>query len=99
MGNVWNEDNSDDIKGFLISAFLSNGFVTSPEATFRLLPFNGTYERMRKVPPSFDLMTAFFSCPCYQDISTTNPPRAHNPFTSPSCQASGKAGKRCTASS
>ena len=93
-GRVSNVDNSEDFSGSLITADCKSGFAQVPFAGFRPFPFKGTYDRRRRVPPIFDLITAFWSLPFFQVISTVNPPRACKPFTSPSAQSSGSAGNR-----
>jgi len=46
--------------------------------------------------PSFDRITARVSAPSFQSMSTSNPSRAHRPFTDPVAHAFGSAGSRST---
>jgi len=68
-----------------------------PEAGVK--PLSGTYERRRNTPPTVDMTVASVSEPPLHAISTTKPPLARSPFTSPSLHADGSAGNKCTAPS
>lgn len=80
--------------GFFTSAEHSNLFGHSPSADFKPLPLSSTLERIRSVPSIVDLMLALTSLPLLHFSLTIKPPRARNPTTLPSLQASGSAGSK-----
>ena len=64
---------SFDMRGFATSAGARRALGQVPVAGFRALPFRGTYERRRSVPPFRDTIRAFSNwLPCHYKRTTGN---------------------------
>ena len=88
-----------ETSGVAMAAGARKGLGQGSLAGLRPLPFSGTYERRRSVPPLADVIFADASLPPYHAMLTSKPPRAFSPLTLPLFHARGRAGNSCTAPS
>ncbi len=69
--------------GSLIAPRFINGFGLSPFASLRPVLSNGTYERIRRLPPMREVTVAVVNSPPSQSMSTSKAPRATSPLRYP----------------